>query len=50
MRGKGWSLRLHACGPKVLLLLDEIEDEFEKRVGGSADGRVGVGQAKRARA
>jgi hypothetical protein len=28
----------------VLLLLDEIEDEFEKCVGGSADGRVGVGQ------
>ena len=27
MSGKGWSLRLHALRPKVLLLLDEVEDE-----------------------
>src|SRR5580700_5006035 len=45
MRGKGWSLRLHAMRAKSALAVGRNRGRVrEKRVGGSADGRVGVGQ------
>src|ERR1700730_18309708 len=47
MRGKGWSLRVHAMRAKSALAVGRNRGRGrvrEKRVGGSADGRVGVGR------
>src|ERR1700737_2019002 len=45
MRGKGWSLRLHSLRAKSALAVGRNRGRGrEKRVGGSAEGRVGVVQ------